>query len=64
MALPDSAGAGALLLDKEPTATPQLNYDAIQNSANTSGTVGTVPNNTWGYGKLDVLEAFKRTSSC
>ena len=56
MACPIAAGAGALLLDKEPAATPQLIYDAIQNSASTSGT-GTVPNNTWGYGKLDVLAA-------
>ena len=56
MACPIAAGAGALLLDKEPTATPQEMYDAIQNSASTSGT-GTVPNNTWGYGKLDVLAA-------
>lgn len=56
MACPIAAGAGALLLDIEPTATPQLIYDAIQNSASTSGT-GTVPNNNWGYGKLDVLAA-------
>ncbi len=56
MACPITAGAAALLLDKEPTATPQLIYDAIQNSANVSG-LGTVPNNTWGYGKLDVLAA-------
>ncbi|MDP2364028.1 MAG: S8/S53 family peptidase, partial [Ignavibacteria bacterium] len=56
MACPIAAGAAALLLDKEPTATPQLIYDAIQNGASTSGT-GTVPNNTWGYGKLDVLAA-------
>ncbi len=56
MACPIVAGSAALLLDFEPSATPQLVYDAIQNSANTSGT-GTVPNNTWGYGKLDVLAA-------
>ncbi len=56
MACPIAAGAGALLLDKEPTATPQLIYDAMQNSASSSGT-GTVPNDTWGYGKLDVLAA-------
>ena len=56
MACPIAAGAGALLLDKVPTATPQEVYDAIQNRASTSGT-GIVPNNTWGYGKLDVLAA-------
>ena len=52
--------AGALLLDKVPTATPQEVYDAIQNSASTSGT-GTVPNDTWGYGKFDVLAASQRS---
>lgn len=56
MACPIVAGSAALLLDYEPSATPQLIYDAIQNSANTSGT-GSVPNNIWGYGKLNVLEA-------
>jgi hypothetical protein len=56
MASPIAAGAAALLLDKVPTATPLELYSAIQNSANTSGT-GSVPNNTWGYGKLDVLAA-------
>lgn len=56
MACPIVAGSAALLLDYEPATTPQLIYDAIQNSADTTGT-GTVPNNTWGYGKLDVLAA-------
>jgi len=56
MACPFAAGCGALLLDKVPTATPLQVYNAIQNSGNTSGT-GTVPNSTWGYGKIDVLAA-------
>jgi hypothetical protein len=56
MACPIAAGAGALLLDKLSSVTPSQIYNAIQNSASTSGT-GTVPNNTWGYGKLDVLAA-------
>ncbi len=56
MACPIAAGAAALLLHKEPTATPSQIYTAIQNSANTSGT-GAVPNSTWGYGKLDILAA-------
>ena len=56
MACPIAAGCAALLLDKVPTATPLQVYYAIQNSASTSGT-GTVPNNTWGYGKIDVLAA-------
>ena len=56
MACPIAAGAAALLLEKEPSAIPQLIYDAIQNSAGTSG-IGAVPNKTWGFGKLDVLAA-------
>ena len=56
MACPIAAGAAALLLDINPSATPAEVYTAIQNNANTSGT-GTVPNNTWGYGKLDIHAA-------
>jgi subtilisin family serine protease len=60
MACPIAAGAGALLLDKTPGATPQQIYDAIQNSASMSGT-GFVPNDTWGYGKLDAFAASNET---
>jgi hypothetical protein len=56
MACPIAAGAGALLLDKIPSATPLEVYDALQNSAGSSGS-GPVPNNTWGYGMLDVFAA-------
>ncbi|MCH7706434.1 MAG: S8 family serine peptidase, partial [Chloroflexi bacterium] len=59
-ACPIAAGAGALLLDKVSGATPLEVYDAIQNSASTSGT-GSVPNDTWGYGKLDVLAALNQS---
>ena len=53
MATPIAAGAAALLLNVNSSATPQNIYDAIQNSANLSAS----PNTTWGYGKLDVLAA-------
>jgi hypothetical protein len=60
MACPIAAGAGALLLDKSPGATPQQIYDAIQNSASMAGT-GFVPNDTWGFGKLDAFAASNET---
>lgn len=61
MACPMAAGAAALLLDKNPSAAPQQVYDAITNSASNSGT-GTLPNNTWGFGKLDALAASNDTA--
>ncbi|MDP8200697.1 MAG: S8 family serine peptidase [Candidatus Tenebribacter burtonii] len=57
MSCPMAAGAAALILDRWPGVTPQQVYDAIQNNANTDGYTGAVPNDTWGYGKLDVFAA-------
>lgn len=57
MAAPLVAGAVALILDRYPGATPSQIYSTIQNNALTDGFTGSVPNNTWGYGKLDILEA-------
>jgi subtilisin family serine protease len=56
MACPIAAGAAALLLEKNPLATPAQIYSSIESTSNTSGT-GTIPNSTWGYGKLDILAA-------
>jgi subtilisin family serine protease len=63
MSCPMVAGAAALILDKYPTVTPQQIYDALQDNASTDGYTGTVPNNTWGYGKLDVLAAINDDSA-
>lgn len=57
MATPLTAGAVALLLQKFPGASPLQIYDAVQDSAFTDLFTGIVPNNTWGYGKLDINAA-------
>jgi subtilisin family serine protease len=54
MASPIAAGAVALLLQKYPGATPLQIYNAIQDNALSDSFTGSVPNNTWGYGKLDI----------
>jgi hypothetical protein len=57
MASPIAAGAVALLLQKYPGATPLQIYNAIQDNSFTDSFTGSVPNNTWGYGKLDINAA-------
>lgn len=57
MACPITAGAAALLLQKEPAATPQNIYDAIEATGSTNAYTGALPNNDWGNGILDVLAA-------
>ena len=60
MACPVVAGAAALFLEKYPDASPQQVYDAIKNYSNTTG-LSSIPNNTWGYGKLDIYGAIRGT---
>ena len=57
MATPITAGAVALLLQKFPGSTPLQIYNAIQDNSFTDSFTGSVPNNTWGYGKLDINAA-------
>jgi len=58
MACPVVAGAAALFLEKHPDASPQQVYDAMKNFSNESG-LSNLPNNTWGYGKLDINNAIQ-----
>jgi minor extracellular serine protease Vpr len=58
MACPVVSGAAALYLEKYPGAAPQQIYDAIKNFSNISG-LKSLPNNTWGYGKLDIFNAIR-----
>ncbi len=55
MSTPVVSGAIALYLQMNPTATAAEVLTAIQDHATTDSFTGTVPNNTWGYGKLDIL---------
>ena len=58
MACPLVAGAAALLLQKHPSLTPAEVYDLLQENAQTDGYTESCPNSDWGYGKLNIEEAF------
>ncbi len=59
MATPICAGCVALMLNKMPTATPLQIYNALKNNTDATGFMSTLPNNTWGYGKLNVNKAIE-----
>ncbi|NQT25079.1 S8 family serine peptidase [candidate division KSB1 bacterium] len=55
MASPITAGCVALYLQKNPNATHSQIKQAVINSATNDGFTGSLPNNTWGYGKLNIF---------
>ncbi|MCA0429287.1 MAG: S8 family peptidase [Bacteroidetes bacterium] len=57
-ASPVVAGLVGLILDKDGTLTAPLVKSAIINCTYTDNFTGAVPNNSWGYGKLDGKAAF------
>ena len=59
MASPICAGAAALYLQRYPSSSPDDIYSAIKDNATTDSYTGSVPNSTWGYGKLDIYEAIQ-----
>ncbi len=54
---PVVAGLAALYLQKFPNATNQQVKQAIMNCTYSDGFTGTLPNNSYGYGKLDGMAA-------
>ena len=56
MASPVVAGVAALFLEQCPKADPSYFSDALINAAYTDSFTGVVPNNAFGYGKLDGFE--------
>jgi subtilisin family serine protease len=54
MAAPQCAGAAALFLNKYPDATPLDLYNALRDYSGADECTGTVPNSTYGFGKLDI----------
>jgi subtilisin family serine protease len=59
MSAPHVAGTIALMLQKNPQATYDTVLTAFKNTAISDAQTGSVPNDTWGYGKMDAYEAFK-----
>jgi subtilisin family serine protease len=52
---PGVAGVAALYLQQNPTATAAQVKNAINNCTTVDGFTGTVPNNTWGHGKVNAF---------
>ncbi len=63
MASPHVTGAVALLFDMNPGLNPDEVIKLIRNNAKTDSFTGPVPNNTWGYGKLNIIKALENLSS-
>lgn len=59
---PVVAGLAALYLQKFPNATHQQVKQAIMNCTYSDGFTGTLPNNLYGYGKLDGMAAMLCTN--
>lgn len=53
---PHLAGAIALLLQADSSLTPSQVKDFLQNGAHVDGATGSVPNHSWGYGKLNSFD--------
>jgi minor extracellular serine protease Vpr len=51
---PHVAGAAALFLEYMPNSSPSKVKQAFEAHARSDASTGATPNNTWGYGKLDI----------
>ncbi len=56
-AAPILSGVVALMLEVNPELTPEEIKTILQETAREDSFTGATPNNSWGYGKLDALEA-------
>ncbi len=63
-ATPIATGAVALMLQMKPTLTSEQARNYLEQSATTDGFTGAVPNNQWGYGKLNILGALDLLAKC
>lgn len=64
MSAPAVAGAIALLLQANPNLTYTQVKEKLTQNARQDVMVGTVPNNRWGYGKLDIYKAVSSELNC
>ncbi len=62
MASPHVTGAVALLFDMNSQLTPDEVIKLIRDNADTDSFTGSVPNNIWGYGKLNIERALENLS--
>lgn len=62
MAAPHVAGCVALMLQKNPTLTPATARSILTRTALPDDYTGTVWNNSWGYGKVQIDQAMKLVS--
>ncbi|MCB9360995.1 MAG: S8 family peptidase [Flavobacteriales bacterium] len=62
MASPVVAGVAALYFEKCPTATMAEVKNAITSTASSDGYTGAVPNNGFGYGKVDAFAALNTSN--
>lgn len=61
MASPHVAGTVALMLQADPQLNPATVRQILQQTARTDGFTGAVPNDDFGSGKIDALDAVLRT---
>ncbi len=59
MASPHFTGVVALLLEQNPNLTYEEVFTILQNSAVVDGITGAVPNNEFGYGRIDAYAALQ-----
>ncbi len=57
MSAPHVTGASALLLSNNPSLTVDEIKSLLGNTARSDDNTQSTPNNTWGYGKMDILQA-------
>ncbi|MHB1277132.1 MAG: S8 family peptidase [Bacteroidia bacterium] len=59
MASPNATGIIALFLQANDSLDPDMVLDVLQNTAIVDPETGLVPNNDWGYGKIDAYEGLR-----
>lgn len=64
MSAPVITGALALMLQAKPNIDYAEAKNALHNTAQFDISTGAIPNNTWGYGKLDIFRAVSSLIEC